>query len=168
MVMTYFMLVKDHPDYYMDNRLEDTVQGDNGRHTGEKWRQLGKGWQQWRWETDVTVFTCGPLSPPPRTPTWLYQCPKRLTWIYPDSLSKVTNSKQGRADLTRRGRHKGQKSVFCGWPASLRPKTATARRPRWARAASSLPAAGAPARKAHARPEGQLSAAPTDGILHGG
>ncbi|XP_053063088.1 uncharacterized protein LOC113600107 [Acinonyx jubatus] len=51
---------------------------------------------------------------------------------------------------------------------SCGPKAATSRRPRWPRATSSVPAAGALARKARVRPEGQLPAAPADGILQGG
>lgn len=39
--MTYFKFLRDHLGYRMDNGLAETVQqGNDGRHTGEKWRQL--------------------------------------------------------------------------------------------------------------------------------
>lgn len=73
------------------------------------WKRMTAMTMDATWETNVTVFICGRLNPPPHTPTWLCQCPKRLTWIYPDPLFQVTNSKQGRADPTRRSPHKAQK-----------------------------------------------------------
>ena len=104
--MTQFMSVKDQLDYSMDNVLEETAQhGHAGTRTGEKWQELGTGWQQWRLDATWEVFMLQHLYADCSILLHILPlyCIKCLTCFYPDCPVQITTPvlieiKQGRDD----------------------------------------------------------------------